>query len=1455
MEKFIPSVVGAWLAGTYDRDKPVARAASDGISSFLDTDEKVTFFWRKCQTQVLQFAQEAIEETAETLSDSRTVNKDDSQEKFNRVIGASLSLIINLFTKLSREDISQHQEEYENLLVGNKTLWGFVASKDPFLRKTTSQLLKICLDKDPSIIEKDLKTIGNAFVNEGLRSRGAGSALSYLEAMSKLTAHFPSVWLAVYKNKSNATPLSRLTNFVQQGSLSSPADYWILLSGLVTRLPRGVLPESYSGSVDFLKAVNDGIASRDEARSNIGTAWICYINIVKHLLFRFTSPEEKTKLLLNTVIPLFDAYAKPSPEASRWTMGSNTAALAKAFHLCVAVDRQNMGSGFSVEAEWKRLTGAVVESIKTSLPEQSKDYQKNQMALVSEAHRTFSLFTEITKYNGADKQDFALYDFILIESTTDIITAAMEVITARNGKPFGAAGTLEAGMRSAPELVQASPPLVDAITKFLGEQLPRLIVSPSSSYLISSLKLLASFPNKLAITLLIWESTCKELESLSDSNAKASAGEALMTSRVAAKVGRANDSVQKLILEAHWKAMETSSHQWRRLAETAVLFNMHTDKTIETMFEKVLETLDNPELFDNAFNSLEYLTGHRPEVLETDDALRITVMTKLLSMSESKEPGVVTRAGVLRRALADIESSGATSAMKKSPLVTIIQDNLETASPTSLSIRTLVSQAQTLVTSIGLDNVEDLFPNYDEWKSRFCAIGPPNLDHSLSLTNNLNGAVVLIPTLTAVEQQIPTASIRRDLEGFSIPFRMALYTCQLFAFPEVVQKLSLATQIRMRGIMAFSCVLATDQIDLRQEGWVWESLDDPEVETQIHDFIRQVKLRIQVLEKGAKNWRDPNSTGQSLVANRTYTYYMEKSFGLTATSFYAGRCLKQFFQHLSDYHGLEKKGREEWLESLNCLQVNTPNPMTALAVLCGFKEHLADSKLVANLTNRLVSDLTGMAVTDTKTLPALLMLNSCFAIYEEGAIPVQSNRMVFVVKHMTSWMHKPQDMSPEVAAQTCRALQLIFPCIRDVYGPYWEAAVNFCVSMWTSKAIAMNPTMWLHPIQTSLKLVRALKKYAEPNEDLVEALENSAEKISAGLLNLLAFERLDKETLPWKIVNELLSSMVSKIPQKHIHDLEEIYSLVASHSPQVQTAAFTILHRALPAAQEELSINVLLEKKDAQLPEELLSLLLEPPKLVDYSDEALSQFPPAIRSYLLAWHLVYDSFSTASHKVRSDYATQLKTENLISPLLDFLFDVLGHSENDPLNLDRAGITSDKIREYNVEIAQAEIEEKDMNWLLVHIYYMCLEYTPGLVKNWFVDCKSKQTRLAVESWTEKHFSSLVINDTLDDVQKWASEQEEPAEDEKELLVKVSKKSREVLAGYEVDEMMMQIAIRFPASYPLEGIKVEGVNRVAVGEKKWQSWLMITQGVITFSVRPPISSYPSPFHQLTHLRTAP
>ena len=76
----------------------------------------------------------------------------------------------------------------------------------------------------------------------------------------------------------------------------------------------------------------------------------------------------------------------------------------------------------------------------------------------------------------------------------------------------------------------------------------------------------------------------------------------------------------------------------------------------------------------------------------------------------------------------------------------------------------------------------------------------------------------------------------------------------------------------------------------------------------------------------------------------------------------------------------------------------------------------------------------------------------------------------------------------------------------------------------------------------------------------------------------------------------------------------------------------------------------------------------------------------------------------------------------------------------------------------------------------------------------------------------------------------------------MNVKVGMRSKEINVTYLVDEQTMAIKVILPDTYPLDSAKVVTVNRVAVKEEKWQSWLRNCQGVITFSVstRPPQSS---------------
>lgn len=213
---------------------------------------------------------------------------------------------------------------------------------------------------------------------------------------------------------------------------------------------------------------------------------------------------------------------------------------------------------------------------------------------------------------------------------------------------------------------------------------------------------------------------------------------------------------------------------------------------------------------------------------------------------------------------------------------------------------------------------------------------------------------------------------------------------------------------------------------------------------------------------------------------------------------------------------------------------------------------------------------------------------------------------------------------------------------------------------------------------------------------------------------------------------------------------------------------------------------------------------------------------------------MFDAYSRASFRVRSDYTEDLRRGKHLDPLLRFLVEVLGHALARALDLDKEGFTSEHIRSYRIDLADSEPAERDMNWLLIHLFYLILKYIPGLFKMWYLDCPSKQTKNTIQSWMQKFFSPLIISDALQEVVEWSSKQEQTDADTQEVTVKVNKTLGEITAEYPVDDDAATISLHVPKSYPLEPVDVVSVKRVAVREDKWQSWLKAIKAVIMFGV---------------------
>ena len=676
MEKHIPKIVGSWLAGTYDRDRAVSKAAKDGVTSFLDTDEKVVLFWKRCQAQILHYAQQAINETPQTLSDERTMSPDDIQAKYFRVIGSSISLVVNLLDKLDGSDVLDHQDKYDDFLSNGKTLWSLANCEDAFVRRTTDQLLIICLNKQQQIIKNDLKTISHAFISDGLRASQSTTALQLLQALEKLTLLFPQSWTSAYSGKK--TPLSRLRDFVEKGSQGGPPEYWEALLSLFVTLPNEVLPSEIASSLEFLKSFQNGILNRGESRNNAKEAWSSYFETTGRLAANISDPSGKERLFREAIYPVFAQSLHSTTENSKWPIGNDNVALAKAYLVCASTTSPELQQ--SLRAEWQRLAGDLVERIQTSQPEQSKDYCKSQDSIIAEGRCWFELLCEILKTGKIDDADN-----LLIPPSNKIITEALSTLVNRNGKPYSAAATVEVALRLRPSLMEVSPDSLEAVKSFLQSHLLSLILSPSSKYIVSILDHLRLIPNQQTVFENIWQSAIDDLLTSREDKNTLRAIESLITSDAVAKRCQADLELQSILLDNAVRAITGDAASWF-LFESSINFNTLTESTESNLVDQVLEHLDiDNSSASSAFKALDFISKKKPELLGRETYVQVLLISKLLAFTELSGSELAPRAKVLKSIIEDSNSSSTQADAKRTSILQIIRDNLEFASPQSLS--------------------------------------------------------------------------------------------------------------------------------------------------------------------------------------------------------------------------------------------------------------------------------------------------------------------------------------------------------------------------------------------------------------------------------------------------------------------------------------------------------------------------------------------------------------------------------------------------------------------------------------------------------------------------------------------------------------------------------------------------------------------------------------------------
>lgn len=201
--------------------------------------------------------------------------------------------------------------------------------------------------------------------------------------------------------------------------------------------------------------------------------------------------------------------------------------------------------------------------------------------------------------------------------------------------------------------------------------------------------------------------------------------------------------------------------------------------------------------------------------------------------------------------------------------------------------------------------------------------------------------------------------------------------------------------------------------------------------------------------------------------------------------------------------------------------------------------------------------------------------------------------------------------------------------------------------------------------------------------------------------------------------------------------------------------------------------------------------------------------------------------------MKQEYTVQLKEREAISHLMSVLCKILNIGQNNS-STKMFDLAPWSIVDYDTDGFDATYE---MSFFILasHLYYRALTHIPSLVRLWWIDCKLRQLTIAVESYTEKHFSQLLINNEMELINRPDIKEQLEENDENTFTVKTLKAASELTATYRVDEQNMQIAIKLPSNFPLRQIDVESVHKVGVNDKQWRGWMFAVAAVIGSQVQ--------------------
>lgn len=580
---------------------------------------------------------------------------------------------------ISTVDLEKNHSLLDDLLNEEK-VWKLATHEDSFVRRALYRLLDVALAKRKHSLNP--ATISASVVTSGLHANQAGSALDFVKVLSTLTIEFPDVWTLHYTGSRKKSSQNRLCHFLKRGSRGGPPEFWAYISTLLSNLPRSVIMSASAVEAStiaddedqpfllVLKALHEGLNSKDEGRLTQGAAWNTYLNAFELVRSYLPEPADQQHLHKDMLFPILRQYISPLPEQSRWTVSGPQQS-----NICLrACNLALLEIPKAFSEEWQLLSAKLIEDLKTSLPEQSKEFAKSQDSISAETCRWYKLQASLL----GSKSGHSLRS-LMTQSIPFEIRSAVAVITARNGKPYGAAAALTNAIHLIPESILGNVTAKEILLDFVNNIIPQLILSPSAKYFIQLLDSLKQEDNVSKA----YEKCTRTLTNAPESAAKSSALQAFISSARLAS----NEPLFEGIKRSLQHALKDDDEPSWRLVMAAVGNPAAPKKLTDDIIATIIDGLPINSESHAGLHGLEMATKQNEGIVRgfALSTRGSTLLSALVLLTHSRDDIISQRARNLSSLVEQTLAIDGNSGQATNSIIEIINSGLSAAGAESLS--------------------------------------------------------------------------------------------------------------------------------------------------------------------------------------------------------------------------------------------------------------------------------------------------------------------------------------------------------------------------------------------------------------------------------------------------------------------------------------------------------------------------------------------------------------------------------------------------------------------------------------------------------------------------------------------------------------------------------------------------------------------------------------------------